>query len=145
MNMILSMMIIESFGTGKFTLKRNDVVGEGGQLKVDLNETYTKGLKSLFKFNATIGIDPFLEFDYDAHNITISYPYDKDVDGANYLNILKSKRKTFLFLFVIPALSDVYQDDENGSMRNRDSDIDDHIANNKPADILNEFSPNWRN
>jgi len=130
------------FGTGKFTLKRNDVVGVGGQLKVNLNETYTKGLKSLFKFNARIGIDSFLEFDYDAHNITISYPYDKDVDGANYLNILKSKPKTFLFLFVIPALSDVYQkmiiEHTNGS------DIDDHIANYKPADILNEFSPNWR-
>ena len=24
-------------------------------------------------------------------------------------------------------------------------DIDDFIANNKPADILNEFSPNWQN
>ncbi len=129
------------FGTGKFTLKRNDVVGVGGQLKVDLNETYTKGLKSLFMFNATT--NPFLEFDYDAHNISIIYPYNKDVDGPNYLNIIKSKRNTFLFLFIIPALSHVYQDMKMEAEK-PGFDIDDFIANNKPADILNEFSPNWQ-
>lgn len=129
----------KTFGTGKFTLKKNDIVGVGGDLSVNLNETYTKGLKSLFTFNATL--NSFLEFDYDDHNITIYYPYDKNIDGPNYLNILKSKPKTFLFLFVIPALSDVYQ---KMIIKAKEGDIDDHIANNKPADILNKFSPDWQ-
>lgn len=127
-----------TFGVSKFTLNQNDVVGVGGELKINLNQTYTKGLKSLFKFNA-IKDEQHLDFDYDAHNITVSYPYDKNIDGPNYLNILKSKPKTFLFLFVIPALSHVFE-----KMLEKKDDIDDHIADFKPADILNKFSPNWQ-
>ena len=132
-----------TFGTGKFTLKRNDIVGVGGQVKVNLNETYTKGLKSLFMFNATIN-NPFLEFSYDDHNISIDYPYNKDVDDVNYLNILKSKQNTFLFLFVIPALSHVYQEMKMEAKK-PGFDFEDFIDNNIPADILNKFSTNWQN
>jgi hypothetical protein len=123
---------------GVFNIKKGNIIGFAGSIKIDLKSTFTKGASSIFKFKR--GQDQTLSFDVNEDQIVITYPYDinQNTDIVKYLP--EKHKMLFLNLFIIPALdkafSELIKNNENG-------DIKDFTENHEWAMILCETYSDW--
>lgn len=122
---------------GVFVVKKGAIVGDGGSFRIELENQFVNGLSGIFEFKP-VHIDNPIAIDTDNPKIIISYP--KKEDEADMINLLSQKngrfKKTFLNLFLIPALTQAFRELINAQTENK---YDDFIEQYEWASVLNSL------
>ena len=118
---------------GVFTIKRGDIVGWGGKMRISLGESFINSAQRMFQFKPNS--NPYVEIDLTDQNcIIVNYPKklnEDDVDMMNYLT--KSNPFVSLQIFIIPALIEAISE-----IRKQGENKDDFINDYSWAMILDE-------
>lgn len=126
---------------GSFSLTRGDIIGFAGSYSINLDKTFAEGLKSLFDWREYADSElAFVNFSTDSKKIVIHYP--KIQGGDNLLNQISStKSKTFLALFILPALN--YAFAQMVDVISSQEDIQSFCEENEWAYFLKENYDKW--
>ena len=118
---------------GVFTIKRGDIVGWGGKMRISLGQSFINSAQRMFQFKPNS--NPYVEIDLTDQNcIIVNYPKklnEDDVDMMNYLT--KSNPFVSLQIFIIPALIEAISE-----IRKQGENTDDFINDYSWAMILHE-------
>lgn len=123
---------------GVFQVQKGNIIGFAGYKNIPLNETYTAGGSSIFKFTKMMGSHPVL-IDVEDSKIEVIYP---DIEEKlNIINTLpRTKRLTFLNLFIVPALQQAFSELKDAAADERSEE---YIQQHKWAYILSEGYPDY--